>query len=37
MIDALYQVANQVIQNGQMPTSWEGAHTTLFPQEVGEE
>jgi len=37
MKDALYQVANQVIQNGHMPTSWEGAHTTLFPKKVGEE
>jgi len=37
MKDALYKVLNQVKQNGQMPTSWEGALTTLIPQKVGEE
>jgi len=36
MKDALYQVANQVVQNGKMPTSWEGALTTLTPKKVGE-
>ena len=37
MKDALYRVANQVIQNGKMPTSWEGALTTLIPKKVDEE
>jgi len=37
MKDALYQVVNQVIQNGQMPTSWEEALATLIPKRVGEE
>ena len=37
MKDALYQVVNQVVQNGKMPTSWEGALTTLIPKKVGEE
>ena len=37
MKDALYKVVNQVIQNGQMPTLWEGALTTLIPKKVGEE
>jgi len=37
MKDALYQVVNQVIQNGKMPTSWEGALTTLISKKVGEE
>jgi len=37
MKDALYKVVNQAIQNGQMPTSWEGALTTLIPKKVGEE
>jgi len=37
MKDALYMVANQVIQNGQMPTSWEAELTTLIPKKVGEE
>jgi len=37
MKDALYQVVNQVIQNGKMPTSWEGALTTLIPKKIGEE
>jgi len=36
MKDALYQVMNQVVQNGKMPTSWEGALTTLIPKNVGE-
>jgi len=36
MKDALYQVVNQVLQNGKMPTSWEGALTTLIPKKVGE-
>ena len=34
--DALYQVVNQVVQNGKMLTSWEGALTTLIPKKVGE-
>jgi len=34
--DALYPVVNQVIQNGKMPTSLEGALTTLIPKKVGE-
>jgi len=34
---ALYKVVNQVIQNVQMPTSWEGALMTLIPKKVGEE
>jgi len=34
---ALYQVVNQVIQNGKMPTSWELIFTTLIPKKVGEE
>jgi len=33
MKGALYQVVNQVVQNGKMPTSWEG----LIPKKVGEE
>jgi len=37
MKDALNKVVNQVIQHGQMPTSWEGALTTLIPKKVGEE
>ena len=37
MNDALYQVVNPVIQNRKMPTSWEGALTTLIPKKVGEE
>jgi len=37
MKDALYQVVNKVVQNGKMPTSWEGALTTLIPKKVGEE
>ena len=37
MKDALYRVVDQVIQNGKMPTSWEGALTTLIPKKVGEE
>jgi len=37
MKDVLYQVVNQVAQNGKMPTSWEGALTTLIPKKVGEE
>jgi len=37
MKDALYQVVNQVIQNGKMQTSWEGALTTLITKMVGEE
>jgi len=36
MEDAFYKVVNQVIQNGQMPTSLEGALTTLIPKKVGE-
>ena len=32
--DALYQVLNQVIQNGKMPTSWEGPLTTLIPKNL---
>ena len=36
MKNALYQVVNQVIQNEQMPTSWEGALLTLIPKKVGE-
>ena len=28
---------NQVIQNGKMPTSWEGTLITLIPKKVGEE
>jgi len=36
MKDALYLVVDQVIQNGKMPTSWEGAFTTLIPKKVGE-
>jgi len=35
--DVLYQVVNQVIQNEQVPTSWEGALTTLIPKKVGGE
>ena len=35
--NALYRVVDQVIQNGKMPTSWEGALTTLIPKKVGEE
>jgi len=35
--DALYQVVNQVIQNEQVPTSWEGALNTLIPKKVGGE
>jgi len=30
--DALYQVLNQVMQNRKMPTSWDGAPTTLIPK-----
>ena len=37
MKDALYQIVNQVVQNGKMPTSWEGALTTLIPKKFGEE
>ena len=37
MKDALYWVVDQVIQNGKMPTSLEGALTTLIPKKVGEE
>jgi len=37
MKDALYKVVNQVFQNGQMPTSWEGALITLIPKKVGKE
>jgi len=37
MKDALYQVVNQVVQNGKMPTSWEGELTTLISKKVGEE
>ena len=37
MKDSPYQVVNLVIQNGRMPTSWEGALTTLIPKKVGEE
>jgi len=37
MKDALYQVVNQVVQNGKMPTSWEGALTTFIPKKVVEE
>ena len=37
MKDALYQIVNQVIQNTKLPTSWEGALTTLIPKKVGEE
>jgi len=37
MKDAHYQVVNQVIQNGQMPTSWEEALTSLIPKRVGKE
>jgi len=37
MKDALYRVVNQVIRNAKMPTSWEGALTTLILKKVGEE
>jgi len=36
MKDVLYRVMYQVIQNGKMPTSWEGTLTTLIPKKVGE-
>ena len=37
MKDTLYQVVNQVIQNGKKPMSWEEALTTLIPKKVGGE
>ena len=37
MKDVLYRVVDQVIQNGKIPTSWEGTLTTLIPRKVGEE
>jgi len=35
--DVVYQVVNQIAQNGKMSTSWEGALATLIPKKVGEE
>jgi len=35
--DTLYQVVNQAIQNGKIPTSWEGALTKLIPKKIGED
>jgi len=32
MENALYQVVNQVIQKGQMPTSWEGKTYLIHPK-----